>query len=124
MSKPDQLSDRRSFVVYVCPHCEWAATTGDPWDECPHCETRDARPVFTEVVSKSALDARQEAIDRALSALEGSAYVGGPSEREAWQTTLEALGPFRTEHVGDGRAFDEGQVDRTRQVKPDAQEGQ
>lgn len=43
---------------------------------------------------------RQAAIDRAMAALEGSQYVGGPTEREAYQTAVHALGPFRTEHKG------------------------
>lgn len=41
-------------------------------------------------------DRRQEAIDTALSALHSAAYVGGPTEREAWQAALQALEPFQT----------------------------
>ena len=45
---------------------------------------------------------RQHAIDMALSFLHGSQYVGGPSEKEAWDHVWELLGPLRTEHKGQG----------------------
>lgn len=50
--------------------------------------------------AQEALRERQEGIDKALSALHSSAYVGGPTEREAWQTVLRELGPFGTQHQG------------------------
>ena len=50
-------------------------------------------------------DDLQAAIDKAMSALYGSQYVGGPSEREAWQTVVEAIGPFETQHVGQDAAL-------------------
>lgn len=37
------------FTVFVCPACEWAATTGAAWDRCPHCDTLRA-PKAREVV--------------------------------------------------------------------------
>lgn len=48
----------------------------------------------------------QEAVDRAHSALTSSAYVGGPSEREAWQTALQALGEVATQHQGESRGVE------------------
>lgn len=42
----------------------------------------------------------QGAVDRAQGALTSSAYVGGPSEREAWQTATLALGEVATQHQG------------------------
>jgi hypothetical protein len=42
----------------------------------------------------------QAAIDTAQSALMGSQYVGGPSEREAWRIATEALRSVATEHRG------------------------
>lgn len=42
----------------------------------------------------------QAAIDRADSALRSSAYVGGPTEREAFRTASETLGPLATQHIG------------------------
>jgi hypothetical protein len=40
---PDRLSamtDWDPITLYQCDVCEWAATTGDPWDQCPHCDTK------------------------------------------------------------------------------------
>lgn len=42
----------------------------------------------------------QAAIDEAHNAMNASAYVGGPSEREAWQTAMRALGSVVTQHIG------------------------
>lgn len=42
----------------------------------------------------------QAAVDRAYSLMNGSAYVGGPSEREAWQGAMATLGAVVTEHKG------------------------
>jgi Asp-tRNA(Asn)/Glu-tRNA(Gln) amidotransferase A subunit family amidase len=42
----------------------------------------------------------QSAVDRAYTALMSSAYVGGPSHREAWQTALDALWPVVTQQQG------------------------
>lgn len=39
-----------------------------------------------------------KAINRALSAMHGSEYVGGPTECEAWRIVLRELEPFRTDH--------------------------
>lgn len=44
----------------------------------------------------------QAAVDTAHAAMHGSEYVGGPSEREAWQTAMRALGEVVTEHKGQG----------------------
>lgn len=52
---------------------------------------------------------RQHAIDMALSFLHGSQYVGGPSEKEAWDRVWELLGPFQTEQKGQAIAFTEEQ---------------
>jgi hypothetical protein len=49
---------------------------------------------------REALEQRQAAIDRACSLMKSSAYVGGPSEREAWRGAMEALGPYETQHIG------------------------
>jgi hypothetical protein len=42
----------------------------------------------------------QGAINTAYVALRASAYVGGPSEREAWRTAVDALGEVATQHKG------------------------
>lgn len=50
----------------------------------------------------------QAAVDTAWTALNGSAYVGGPTEREAFRIALHELGPHVTQHKGQGevrRAF-------------------
>ena len=47
-------------------------------------------------------DRLQKAVDRAHGALDSSAHVGGPSEREAWRTAVEALGALVTQHQAQG----------------------
>jgi hypothetical protein len=42
----------------------------------------------------------QAAIDEAHGVMNASSYVGGPSEREAWQTAMRALGSVVTQHTG------------------------
>lgn len=42
----------------------------------------------------------RKAVGRAHQALISSQYVGGPSEREAWQIASEALGAVATQHQG------------------------
>lgn len=41
----------------------------------------------------------QHAVDAAYAAMDGP-YVGGPPEREAWQTAMRELGDVVTQHVG------------------------
>jgi hypothetical protein len=50
----------------------------------------------------------QAAIDTALDAMYGSEYKGGPTVREAWRAAVEALGPFRTEHIAQGETRSPG----------------
>lgn len=45
----------------------------------------------------------QEGVDTAYSALSSSAYVGGPTEREAFRVASNALGPLATQHIGQPR---------------------
>src|SRR5207248_7407170 len=42
----------------------------------------------------------QAAVDRAANVMHESAYVGGPSEREAWKEALLALERVATQHKG------------------------
>ena len=46
----------------------------------------------------------QTAVDKAYSALTSSAYVGGPSEREAFRIALDALGQVATQHTGQAQS--------------------
>lgn len=50
----------------------------------------------------------QAAIDEAYGAMNASAYVGGPSQREAWQTATMALGSVVTvdAHNGESRPME------------------
>ncbi len=41
---PLPAKEREPFTVFVCPACEWAATTGAPWDRCPNCHSPDSPP--------------------------------------------------------------------------------
>lgn len=88
------------------------------YDECPTPEdlanaqaqvrrTREShRGMVEELAEARAVivaeqeEAMQAGVDKALSLMHGSAYVGGPSEREAWRGVLDALGPFETQHTG------------------------
>jgi hypothetical protein len=47
-------------------------------------------------------DRLQQAVDRAHAAMVGSQHVGGPTQREAWQTAVQELGAVVTQHVGQG----------------------
>ena len=71
-----------TYIIHSCKAC--GASWHAPKDE-PHA---------------CAVQMLQEAVDRAYGLLNSSAYVGGPSEREAWQGAMEALGPIATQHVG------------------------
>lgn len=84
-----------NFVIV--PVCEWCLDSGlvddygDPDDDafkpCEHCD-------------RGRIARLQRAVDRAHGALTTSAYVGGPNEREAWQTALRALSEVATQHQG------------------------
>lgn len=50
------------------------------------------------------VDRLQRAVDKAHGALDASAYVGGPSQREAWQQAMAALGEVVTEHQAEAPA--------------------
>lgn len=76
-------------------HVEMHRHHGDePYIGCVFC-----RDQFCAVAER---DERQDAIDTALSWLHGSAYVGGPSERDAFRKVIEVLAPFETQHCGVG----------------------
>jgi len=59
------------------------------------------------VSGRAELEARlvelQGAVDRAHSVMHSSEYVGGPSERDAWQEAMSELGAVATQHQGENR---------------------
>lgn len=65
-------------------------TMVDLWQEAREAELR-----YLDRIA-----ALQRAVDTACNALEASAYVGGPTEREAWQSALAALQEVKTQHKG------------------------
>lgn len=52
----------------------------------------------------------QAAVDRAHGAIQGTAYVGGPSEAEAYHIVVGALGPLATQHTGVEAPLDETEL--------------
>jgi hypothetical protein len=110
----DRLYRRGGPCVY-CPtgHVQLSLPRPRPFTQPPCFCGRDAGsgqivapsrfcPAHKQAESEERTRERelQEAVDRAYGALNGSAYVGGPSEREAFRTALDALGAVVTQEQG------------------------
>lgn len=82
-----------------------------------HDENRELRADREQITGsrdhwRALAEERQAAIDEALSWMRGSEYVGGPSERDAWQAALRVLGPLETQHIGvESKGIQEGSND-------------
>jgi hypothetical protein len=72
-------------------HCVWCKASGN---------LSRVAPSRVGSVAVEDVERLQAAVDKAYGAMNSSAYVGGPSEREAWQTALTALGEVVTQHTG------------------------
>lgn len=106
---PPELDDftREGFVGKAPDHpqesqpCEDCGGTGD-LDAFSKVPARDRRPCPTCNSTHQALASRyqelEEALERIRSLHHSTAYVGGPSEQEAYQRTMEII----YEAIGDG----------------------
>jgi hypothetical protein len=82
-------------------------------------------PSCVDSVAVEDVERLQAAVDKAYGAMNSSAYVGGPSEREAWQTALAALGEVVTQHTAQADPeSSRSSTDRPEQPEPDVLGGQ
>lgn len=69
---------------------------------------RGAVPLSVAGALQRQVEELQGAVDRAHAAMYGSQYVGGPTEREAWQTAYNALSEVVTQQQSES-TFDESE---------------
>lgn len=92
--------ERRRWMRSVRGRDAYVSRRGRFQWECSHIDYEPPTTDHEQGDAPDRVSRLQAAVDRAHSALIGSQYVDGPTEREAYRTAVEALGEVATQHRG------------------------